>query len=471
MKLTVKIVEGLIKAAADKEYRDDACPGLILRVRKSSWRWEIRWSPGRAFSHRRRDLGNDLTLDDARHVADKFRAIVRAFDGYTPDYIDNEFNAFFKTWRLNRAGVKYVRRTMENRPAPPSISYRAAIEEYGAELRRTRREKTAADYVNSLRRRDFQKLLDRPVRDIKRTEMAGIIAKIHKSHERQAETVATAVRGMWKFLARDDMRSKTGVDPHEMRDLSTPERSLVEDDDAEASTHVPDRDEIGRLARWFSRPVPQPAKDATKRDLAATVVAERDRLASMLVIYTVQRVRAVAHARCVDFEDLKDGTALWRIGPAHRKSASMAARRGHDVGVHIVPLPPSAWAVVKRAMALSDDSPYLFPGARSRRVGSEVTTLHESSLSHFFAEVPGCEASPHDMRRALGTTFRKAAGYTTGDVGLILDHGKREDMDGEDITAEFYAFSTVGKKAWAIMREWCDFIDAATAEQNAEENI
>ena len=77
------------------------------------------------------------------------------------------------------------------------------------------------------------------------------------------------------------------------------------------------------------------------------------------------------------------------------------------------------------------------------------------------------------MRRALGTTFRKAAGYTVADVGLILDHGKRED-DGqyvEKTTAEHYAFSTVGKKAWKIMRGWCAFVDAAAAEQDAKENV
>ena len=466
MKLTVSFFERIKKTKNPdefKEYRDDACPGLVLRRRKTSWRWEVRWAPGRAFPHERIDLGNDASLEEARDLASKFRAIARANVDYPPDYVTREFTEHLRRWRLRKSGVMPTIRSREPRPAPPpSIPYKTAVALYSAELKRTRRERTAEDYTSILRRRDFAKLSERPVREIRRMEIASIIAAIHaKGHERQAETAAVALKGLWKFLGRDDMRTKTGVAVEEMKGLSAPERSLVEDEDVDQSLHVPKRDEIGKIIRWLRRSIAPLPESAGKRERAAAAVVERDRLAAMLLVYTVQRRRAVARAVRSDFENIGNGTGLWRIRPAHRKSASLAARRGHDVGVHVVPLPPSAWAIVERAMKLAGDSRYLFPGVRSRRHGAAVTSMSEYTISHLFEEIEGCEASPHDMRRALGTTYRIAAGYTVGDVGLILDHGKREDMDGEDVTADHYAFSVVGKKAWAIMTGWCDFVDAA----------
>lgn len=473
MKLTVKEFERII-AGPPREVRDDACPGLILRRRAASWRWEIRWSPGRSFAHRRIDLGSDADLEEARALGDKFRAIARNNKDYPPEDTLNEFERHLKSWRARHAGLMPTIRAHEPRPAPPSISYRAAVEDYGAELRRTRRERTADGYICTLRRPDFARLMDRPVRDIKRTEIAGIIAKIHRAHERQAEIAAVAMRGLWRFLGRDDMRLRTGVDREEMRLLTPPERSLVEHavgpaDDA--GEHVPPRDEIGRIMRWLRQPVAPLPQTANRRELSSHSVSERDRLAALLTCYTVQRVRAVSHAVRSDFEDLGDGTGIWRIRPASRKGASHAARRGHDVGVHIIPLPPSAWRIVERAAVLAGDSPYLFPAARARRQGMPVTTMHEAGITHLFAEIPGCVASPHDMRRAFGTTWRMTTEYTVADVGLILDHGAREDAgeDAEDVTANHYAFTPLRRKAWKMMREWCDFVDAAAAH-DAEKN-
>jgi len=81
MKLTVSFFERIKKTKNPdefKEYRDDACPGLVLRRRKTSWRWEVRWAPGRAFPHERIDLGNDASL--ARKIHRRLAGVVQPFD-------------------------------------------------------------------------------------------------------------------------------------------------------------------------------------------------------------------------------------------------------------------------------------------------------------------------------------------------------------------------------------------------------
>jgi hypothetical protein len=82
----------------------------------------------------------------------------------------------------------------------------------------------------------------------------------------------------------------------------------------------------------------------------------------------------------------------------HRKSASRRRRRGLSGGQHVVPLPPFAWAVVERAMALATGSEFLFPATRDRRKGKPAQTMHADLLTHLFREIPCYDGSAHDRR-------------------------------------------------------------------------
>jgi hypothetical protein len=453
-KLTVRSVEKHIAAGREVDVRDAAAPGLVLRIRASgSWKWTLR----RAFQGRdaRIDLGDEWTLDEARDIAaEATRRVKMGWAIYLSGSSAREgWDQWLRERLLRKNGIPQKAFSAPERPKPPpaptSVTFREAIDLYYAELERTRRTTTATEYRLALLGPEMRELLPKTVRDLKRTDFAAAVAAIHRrGAERHAEVVATVLRGLWRFLGSDAMRKQTAVDPDEMRGLRPPERSLVEDTDGDEGLHVPEAAEIGRIVRWL-------------RSDAAT---ERDRLAGTLLVYTVQRRRAVALARKADFESIGNGTGLWRLPPLHRKSASRAKRKGRDVGVHIVPLPPSAWGVVERAKDLASDSEYLFPAMRQRRAGKEATTMHPSLLTHLFAEIPDSQASPHDMRRAFATTYRVAAGLLVADCGLILDHGRREDNEGaEAVTATHYAFSGIGKKAWSIMRGWIDFVDACAA--------
>ena len=74
----------------------------------------------------------------------------------------------------------------------------------------------------------------------------------------------------------------------------------------------------------------------------------------------------------------------------------MILRRASDA--HVVPLPPQAWTVVKRAMALAGDSERLFPAMRRRHKGSELKSMASASLTHLFQDVTGNDCHPHSMR-------------------------------------------------------------------------
>jgi integrase len=228
--------------------------------------------------------------------------------------------------------------------------------------------------------------------------------------------------------------------------LRAPERTLDEEDAGDGALHVPDGKEIGALTLAIRT--------------SDTVKLERDRLAAQLAVYSVQRRRMVASARISDFEFLKDGTALWSIPALHRKTASLKRRRhGVTVGAHVVPLPAPAAAVVRRAVELAGkDATYLFPSTRARRKDKPSLHMSPETLTHLFAAMEGNKVSPHDIRRAFGTTYAKAAGLRLDDVKAILDHS--EGVKSGDVTAEHYAFLQGTHNKWPIMRGWCAWVDA-----------
>lgn len=127
---------------------------------------------------------------------------------------------------------------------------------------------------------------------------------------------------------------------------------------------------------------------------------------------------------------------LWSMPPVQRKTAARSKRRRVTTGSHVVPLPPSAWAVVASAMELAGNSPWLFPAERARRKETPKTAMDPTTLTHVFGEVraavKGIEASPHDVRRAFGTTYARFARLSDHEIKTILDHS--EGVQAGDVT-------------------------------------
>ena len=186
-------------------------------------------------------------------------------------------------------------------------------------------------------------------------------------------------------------------------------------------------------------------------------VPERDRLAALLTIYTVQRRSAVVQARIDEFSDV-DGVACWVIPPLHRKTAMMRLRHGTEAGSHVIPLTRQTREIVEKARALAGDSEWMFPATKARRVGSAVTHMPPEAITHLLGDVPGRPASPHDVRRAFATTYARAARITLSQKKLILDHA--EDIPAGDVTAGHYAFDPRIEEKLPIVTGWADWLDA-----------
>jgi integrase len=236
------------------------------------------------------------------------------------------------------------------------------------------------------------------------------------------------------------MREVTGVKKDGMKDLRPPERTFSEEI-GKSCGKVPSQEDVGRIVSYLSDP--------------KCVIKERDRLAALLTVYTVQRRHGVALARKDQFESAGELGGLWKLPPIQRKTASSKARRGIDVGSHVIPLPPAAWSIVLQAVALSQTD-YLFPSFRARRQGQESNHLDASTITQTFALIPGNEFSPHDMRRGFGTTYGREAKLKLDEIKTILDHN--EGVQSGDVTATHYAFLDGTHAKWLLMKGWCDWI-------------
>jgi integrase len=447
--LTKKSVDASIAAGVKAEIRDARSKGLVLRIHgPGRWEWCIRRS--RDGKDHRFLLGNEWTLDEARELLGNFDLQCRGYFPTTPFSEHGPWHEFLAKRKAAKLGVDVAAKTPKPvvvcAPEPPkSILWREGVDLWLAEVRRIRRDTTADAYKGALNVEELKPFHGRLVSGVTLEEMAEAIHAVAKrGKERQAETSAIAVRLLFRFLGSDSLRSKTSVVKGIMEGLEAPERTLDESDEGANHLTVPDVDDLARIMTWLSIEASAP---------------ERDRLAGKLLVYAVQRRRAVALARQSDFESAGDHGGLWKIPALHRKTASVRARRGIDPGAHVVPLPPSVWAVVKRAKALAGDLEFLFPAARDRRANQPAATIHPSRLTHMFAEIAGNDCSPHDMRRAFATTFAGTSNLKPSDVKLILDHS--EGIVSGDVTASHYMFVSGTHVKWPIMRGWVDFVDAA----------
>lgn len=451
VRLTKSAVEKAISSGNKADVRDSGARGLVLRVwGPGKWAWNLRRSVnGKDY---RLDMGDLWTLDEARDLAGEADRLIRAKAAGVFELAPARGRAPLPAWYAKRMRAKRgdpePEKPVQKPVVAPSMTYNRAREVYLEEVERTRRPSTVVSYRSCLSIAEMKRFEGRMVRDISRQEMAEAVADVSRRAERQAETTVIAVRGLFRYLGRDDMTGRTGVEGGRMKDLSAPERTLVEDAPATASRHIPDGAEIGaimRKMRYTDSPVPQ-----------------RDRLAVELLVYSAQRRRMVASARVQDFEFLPDGSCLWNIPPLHRKTASMRLRAtGEDVGDHVVPLPPSAAVVVRRAVNLAAGRRYLFPATRDRRSGQRSEHMSGETLTHLLADL-GFEASPHDLRRALATTylvrFKKMTKAQAKPLAKeILDHA---EGDERDVTTEHYLLESGTHSKWETMRGWCAWVDA-----------
>lgn len=441
VKLTEKAVAKAVSdSAAGKSYdvTDAGAAGLILRAAPRGATWLIRFMWDGRF--RRLKIGpvGMVDLTTARSIATAARELLATTRDYPSEH-------WLRDQLLRR---RIIEAPPSDRPPPPppkptTWTFTEAVEQYLAEVRRTRREATWRDRRGMLGIAELKPISQRPVGSIHRREIATIVADIHRSgRERHAAHLCEVIRPMWAWLAADAQQIRSGVLGGDMGLLRPPERTNRE---AEASTtHLPAIPELGRLLAL----------------IRAQVVDETFSDALLLLLYTVQRRRAVASARIADFVTEEDGSLTWQLPPLHRKTGRGKAR-SHDL-----PLPDAVAAMVRRRMKANakreDESPWLFPALRPRRRGDGTTHIHADSLTHALADLPGIVASPHDLRRGFATHLEELAGMPLAMLKAVLDHS--EGHAPGDVTDVHYSRARrLGPKA-AILAEWSALIEAAAAK-------
>lgn len=432
-----KAVTDSAKGVRARDITDAGSVGLILRSapRGAAWIFRFMWDG----TFRRLRLGPVAMIDltAARSLATSARELLAT----TPDYPNDHW---LREQLLKR---RIVEAPPPDRPPPPppkptTWTLAEATEQYLIEVKRTRREATWRDRRGMLGISELKPLLQRPVGSIARRELATIVADIHRSgRERHASHLCEVIRPMWTWLAQDAQQIRSGVLGSDMALLRPPEATNREGE--EATTYLPPISELGRLLALIN----------------AGVVDETFSDALLLLLYTVQRRRAVASARVADFVEEADGSMTWQLPPLHRKTGRGKAR-SHDL-----PLPDAVASMVRRRIEASSkaktESSWLFPALRPRRKGDAVAHIHADSLTHHLDDLPGIAASPHDLRRGFATHLEEMAGLPLLMLKTVLDHS--EGQDPGDVTDVHYSRARRLKPKAAILTEWTTMIEDAAA--------
>lgn len=440
--LTQALIDRTLKQVANdrtrQELHDLRAPGLFLRVqpRGSKWGWRTALS-GKTI---RLDLGplDEWTLTEARVVAGAASAMIKSRLGVpTSDWLHQQ--------RIKHGKIEpEIRETATNAREFTQWTFAEGRDAYLAEVRRTLRPATYNDYRHMLHVSELDELQSEKIARITRLRLASIVATVHQSgRERYAGKLADTLRPMWRWLGDDAQTLRSGVEAGVMERLKAPAASRRDDSDDDEGRYVPPLIEVGRIL-------------AMSRILAfdpqiGTAIA--------LLCYAVQRRRAIVSARIREFVPIGDGSeGLWRMPPAHRKTADKRGDRRH----HVVPLPLGIWAIVQTQIERADGSEWLFPAFRPKRAGGAVSHMNESILTRGLLLMPGITASPHDLRRAFATHGEAMLGWSLADSKAILDHN--EGVPTNDVTRESYALGDGTHFKWPIMKKWAAAIETAAGE-------
>lgn len=431
------------------EVSDARAKGLVLRVGPSGAVWQFRYAVDKRDV--RLTLGDIDTwsIAEARDVVSRGQALLRDRTGLPDaDWLE----------RLLKRSGKIEVATLAPAPERPRDVFKWTFEAGRAaflkEMLRTKSPVTATDYRQKISAIEFEPFLKRPLPSITRTEMAGLVGKIHRSgRETHAANTARVISAMWGWFEKDQQISDAGVAASVMRGLKAPERTR--------------------------RPSKRMVADPTLEDLGRIVAIARSgalhptiACAVELVVCSVQRRRAVASAKIEDFRPL-DGNVegLWYVYADDRKRS--------DGQAHVIPLPAAAWSCVQRAMSVAEadwqrrleDDPttprpeYLFPQTRARRRGMELAHIHPSTLTHTIGFMPGVATSPHQTRAIFGTYGERILGFSRPTTKLILDHS--EGGTRSDVTGRHYSLHDGTHEKWPVMRRWAAAVEADIVQATA----
>ncbi len=164
----------------------------------------------------------------------------------------------------------------------------------------------------------------------------------------------------------------------------------------------------------------------------------QSRAAILFCLYTALRPGVVVGARWDEFDlDVME----WHI-PASRM------KMGND---HITPIPSQMLPLLKIQRELSDDSPFVFPGARNPR----YQHMHRDSLSKILREsgLRGITVT-HGFRATLRTIAREKFRVDADILEAQLAHAKKDEIQAAYDRTQFL------EERHKLVQHWADYLDA-----------
>lgn len=399
-------------ALGHKEYEvaEMATRGFCLRVRKRSLTWCLRGRLLQKQSTWRVGDAMRMPVEKARENArEALKLLERGIDP----------KAALHEWENDGPRVR------TGTPAD-GWTWKQGVAEYLEEGEKTQAEATRDFYRYVLLSEHLAFLKDKLLKEITPADGRRAQDEIYRlGHPQMARKTLQAMKTFMKWAAN---RHGSGIEVSpiaglEPRKLSKYERS--------PEGHVPSPEQLGQLP-WR---------------LEAADIAPQARLAGLLALLTVQRIRTVLRARKAHFEPKLDG-GLWNV-----PWPDMKAKRPH-----VVPLPPATWDIVRQAMALWPDSEWLFPQVRPRRRGGPC----DGHVTYHPVADPMDPLDPHDLRRGFATHGEHLLGISEAHTKAILHHA--EGKSG-DVTKERYALHDGTHFKWDVMRTWERWIQRLAMEQ------
>lgn len=463
--LTQSLIAKALKTAAETRDRinltDAHARGLELRVGPQGARWCFRFKNGSKY--KRIDIGPYplWSIAEARVVAHDAAARILARLGLPT----NEWMANVRA-RAGKGGEAVDTLFPVDHRGRATWTFEEAREAYLDEIFETRRLHTHRDYKDRLNCAGFARMMKEPVSRIEPDDMRVVLRQVARDvSDDRAEKIATIIRTLFRWLAADEQIKKSGVARGVMDGLKAPPRRRPAEDAPRVDAYVPPIAELGRALA-----------------IARAGVFDDDVSAGIqLVLFTCQRRRPVTVARIVDFVESSHGCWIWRMRPAHRKTAD----RMRSKDDHVVAFGPAGEAVLLDQLARAKawryktdkknpdgtdeelTTEFLFPGSRPRHEGGTPKHKDESFITHNFSYMPLWGATPHLIRRSFSTFGRKLLGISRDSVKIVLDHN--EGAPANDVNRSFYDYDEEIEEKLKIMTDWEAVLEKACAQALADD--
>jgi len=301
---------------------------------------------------------------------------------------------------------------------------------------RDRSARTVSDYREALERDVFEELGHVPVVEITAKDIARVLMKVEKRSRNSAHKCRAALGSLYKWAKHRLLVDENPTSGMGFTHKNKPREKFKD----------PKQSEVQIAKLWSG---------IDSEEFTAT---EPMRLVLKPAILTGQRNTEVCGARKPELH-LAIANPRWVI-PGERMK-----RKDHDQTVY---LSTQAAELFRRAVELSSDEMFVFPGATQGRRKGEWRQPHiaQESVSRAMASlcklVGVKDVHLHDMRKAI-TSWLAERGERPDILDRILHHGSK------NVTTTHYNFATMEKLLRAAWQAWADHVvQIARPDSSAE---